>query len=65
MTPCLTCSQDNSVLQLEDGYPAALRGMDDANEHHFIGGNIALPHHPLEGLDRNALAILKLMAGLG
>jgi len=33
--------------------------LDDANEHHFIGGNIAVAHHPLERLDRNALALLK------
>jgi hypothetical protein len=33
--------------------------LDDADEHHFIRGNIAISHHPLVGTDRKALALLK------
>jgi hypothetical protein len=51
---------DESVYQLEDEHPGALRDLDNANEHHFIGGDVAMSHHPTEGfLDRNVLAILK------
>ena len=60
MTLGLTCSHDNSPHQLEDGHPGALRNLDNANEHHFIGCDIAVSHHPTEALlDRKALAILK------
>jgi hypothetical protein len=54
----LTGSQDDSAHQLEDGHPASLRDLDEANEHHFIGGDMATSHEPVEGLDRDALAVL-------
>jgi hypothetical protein len=38
---------DNLCHQLD---PAALRGLDDPNEHNFIGDDIAMSHHPTEGL---------------
>jgi hypothetical protein len=51
---------DDSCHQLKNGHPAALGDLDDPNELHFIGGDIAMSHHPLEWLlDMNALAILK------
>jgi len=50
---------DDSFHQLEDGHPATLRDLDDANEHHLIGGDIAMSYHPLRVLDRTMLAILK------
>ena len=51
---------DNSSRQLEYGHPTGFGDLDDANENDFIGGNVAISQHPLEGLlDRNALALLK------
>lgn len=55
------CSQDDSTHQLEDGHPAKRRDLDEANEHHFIRGDIALSDNPIRrrSLDRDALAVLK------
>jgi hypothetical protein len=50
---------DDSTHQLEDGHPTSFRDLDETNEPHFIGGDIATPHQPIEGSDRNVLAILK------
>jgi hypothetical protein len=57
----LTSSHDDSIHQLEDGHPTCLRDLDEANERHFIGGDIAMSNNPVRGrpLDRNALAFLK------
>jgi len=55
----LTPSHDDSTYQLEDGHPTSLRDLDEANEHHFIGGDITMSHNPVEGSERNALAVLK------
>jgi hypothetical protein len=57
-TPSLIFPPDDSTRQLEDGHPACLRDLDEANEHHFIGGDIAMAHKPVKGSDRNALAVL-------
>jgi hypothetical protein len=50
---------DDPMLQLEDRHPTTRRDLDDANEYHLLGADIAMSHHPLKGLDRSVLAILK------
>jgi len=57
MTPGLTCSQDDSPHQLEDGHPASFQDMDDTNEYYFIGGDVTRSNPPVTGWVRNALAV--------
>jgi hypothetical protein len=63
-TPHKRRSIYDSSHQLEDGHPASLRDLDEANKHHFIGGDLAMPHEPFGGwkrrLKRNAFAVLKV-----
>ena len=60
MTPGLTCSQDDSSHQLEDGQPASFRDMNNTDEHYFIESDITTSNPPVAGAgwDRNALAVL-------
>lgn len=58
MTAGLVCSYDDSFHQLEDGHPAPFGNMDDADEHHFIEGDITTSNPPVTGRGWKALAVL-------
>jgi hypothetical protein len=61
MSPWSTYSLEDPSHQLEDRHPASFRDMGEANEHHFIKGDIAMSDNPIRRrpFDRNPLAVLK------